>query len=81
MDVAIQFPVDIKVTGNSQSKTEQSSPHPESDSGTVALIAIAILTAILIIASVVRILNLKFELDPIRNKNQISDWDDANREQ
>ncbi|XP_055304878.1 low-density lipoprotein receptor-like isoform X2 [Sitodiplosis mosellana] len=45
--------VDVKVAGNNQSNTEQSSPHPaESDSGTVALIAIAILTTILIIASV-----------------------------
>lgn len=83
LDFAIQFSVDIKVIGNSQSKTEQSSPHPESDSGTVALIAIAILSAILIIASVVRILNLNFELYPITNKNPISDFyvDNKNREQ
>lgn len=55
---SIQFAVDVKVPGNNQSNTEQSSSHPnESDSGTVALIAIAILTTILIIASVVSVIN------------------------
>lgn len=44
------------MAGNNQSNIEQSLPRPsESDSGAVALIAIAVLSVILIIASVVSI--------------------------
>lgn len=51
------FSVYVPVAGNNQTNTEPSSPHPaENDSGTVALIAIAVLTAILIISSAVSII-------------------------
>lgn len=53
------FTVELKpVPGGTQSKSEPTAPHSSnSDSGAVALIAIAILTTILVIASVVSKLN------------------------